>query len=376
MDRSRVRALGEAGQSVWCDEISRELLESGRLRSLVADVGVTGLSSNPTIFRRAIASDERYGPKLGSLDPSLPSDQVYEHLVVADIRAAADTLFAVYERTRGADGYASLEVAPALAHDVFATIAEARRLIALVARPNVMIKIPATSEGVKAVEVLLAEGISVDVTLIFGLRRYAQVVEAYFAGLQRALDGGRSLRRVASVASIFVSRVDTAVDSAILPLLRSRAHSDQELLRLQELAQMAGVANGRIAYQMFNDVFGSSRFEALSASGALPQRICWSSMSIKGPSLRDVKYVEKLIAPNTVADLSVSLIDAFEDHGQVAPMTVEDLEQAIEICTELRGFGIDLEDIAVDLERSGLELFATAVADTLRSISERRRLNV
>jgi transaldolase/transaldolase/glucose-6-phosphate isomerase len=373
MDRSPIRALGELGQSVWCDEISRTLIESGRLRSLVSDIGVTGLSSNPAIFQRAIASDEHYGPELGKFDAGFSSAEAYERLVLADIQAAADILSDVYQESRGADGYASLEVAPALAHDTAATIVEARRLLALVSRPNAMIKIPATSEGVKAVEVLLAEGISVDVTLIFGLRRYAQVIEAYLAGLQRASDSGRSLRAISSVASIFISRVDSAVDVAIQRVQQSGMSSEREL-RLCEIAQMAGIANARLAYEMFDATFGSTRFATLRANGALPQRICWSSVGTKNPLFADVKYVEALIAENTVTDLPVSLIDAFLDHGRANQMNADDVAGAKGIVKELEGFGIDMEKIASDLERSGLKLFANALADTLSIISQKRRV--
>lgn len=372
MDWSRLRRVSELGQSVWCDDLTRELVTSGRLRALVTEACVTGLSSNPTIFQRAIASDESYGLGAGAFPGSMRAEEIYEDIVVNDVRGAAEVLTGVYERTDGADGYASLEVPPALAYDMEATVAEARRLVGLVGRANVMVKVPATPAGVKAVRRLIAEGVSVDVTLIFGPQRYAEVVEAYVAGLEEALHAGRRLRHIACVASVFISRVDAAVARAVGALAGTVAKQAGEEARLQALTRMAGVANGHRTYEMFLESCKSPRFRALGAKGALPQRICWSSMAVKDPVLRDVQYVEQLITPESVVDVPLSLIDAFADHGHAVAVSLEDLKKSREVVDELSYLGVDFDAIGVELEAQGLAAFAASVSEALATIDRKR----
>jgi transaldolase len=370
MPQSPIHLLRDAREAVWCDEISRALVTSGRLNELVQEADVTGLSSNPTIFERALSADTSYASACRDLD-GLPA-QIYEHLIVEDVRMAADVLLPAYQSSLGADGYASLQVSPDCAHDAAATVEAARRIVSRVGRPNVMVKVPATDAGLDAFAALIAEGVSVDVTLIFGLDRYAQVIGAYFNGLEQAADEGLTLSRIASVASIFVSRIDTVVDQALTRLAARDDTPNHQAV--ERLTGRAGVANGRLAYELFNDSIATDRFLRLRAQGANLQRICWSSMSVKNPTYRDVRYVEELVAPDTVADLPVSLIEAFMDHGRVeTKLDRLDVDEAKAVMTGLADLGIDLVDVAKDLERQGLTLFARSLSRTYEMIPALRR---
>ena len=315
-----VRAIG---QSVWYDNIRRGLIESGELQRLI-DLGVTGLTSNPTIFQKAIAESSDYDEALEALAASGSSvDQIYEALTVDDIRAAADLLRSAYDDSAAADGYASLEVSPHLANDTNATIDEARRLFQLLDRPNVMVKVPATPAGIPAVHKLIGEGINVNVTLTFSLKAYRDVRGAYIAGLEDLRWAGGDLSRVASVASFFISRVDTAVDSHL--------GDDQD-----DLKGGAAIANAKLAYRDFKEDFGGDRFAGLAAEGARVQRPLWASTSTKNPEYSDVMYPEALIGPDTVDTMPEATLLAFMEHGAVAETLEQDVDEAERLIERLR----------------------------------------
>ncbi|RMG49900.1 MAG: transaldolase, partial [Acidobacteria bacterium] len=357
-----LKEVQKYGQSIWLDYIRRQLITSGELRRLVEEDGLRGITSNPSIFEKAIAGSTDYDEDLrASLndDPRLDIGTLYERLVIEDIRMAADILRSVYEATDGADGFVSLEVSPHLAHETGKTIAEARRLWRAVDRPNVMIKVPATPEGIPALETLIAEGINVNATLIFSLGHYEAVVHAYLRGLERCSQP----HRVASVASFFVSRVDVVVDRAL------------EAIGTEEARRLRGriaIANAKLAYECFREIFQGSAFEALRRRGARVQRPLWASTSTKNPAYSDVLYVEELIGPDTVTTLPPATFYAFRDHGRVRPSLQEGLEQAKADLTRLNELGIDLDAITEQLQTDGVRAFATSF-DKLREALEAKR---
>ena len=355
---TRIQALG---QSVWIDYIRRSMLTTGELGELVRQ-GITGLTSNPTIFDKAISGSTDYDDALLELSRAgKPPAAVFEALAVEDIQDAADILRSVYDRTDGADGYASLELPPPLAHDTRATLTEARRLFADVGRPNVLIKVPATPEGVKAVRTLISEGINVNVTLIFSLESYRSVMEAYLRGIEQRAGQGADLR-VASVASFFVSRLDAAVD----PLLRERA-SGAEATALDLLGK-AAVANARAAYGLFKTAFGGDRFAALTAKGARVQRPLWASTSTKDPAYPDTMYVDGLIGPDTVNTMPPQTLEAVLDHGTVAPSLEGTEAGANQTLNALATAGIDMAEVTAKLLRDGVASFAASYDAVLASV--------
>lgn len=356
-----LRALGQA---VWVDHCSHPFIVSGELGRLI-EAGVEGLTSNPSIFREAIVQGEGYDEALRSVwqrDPALQAEAVYEELAVRDIRLAADAFRPVFERTRGLQGFVSLEVSPRLAHDVEGTIEEAERLWRAVDRPNVMIKVPATAEGVLAIEQLLIRGIPVNVTLIFSLEQYEQVAQAYLRALARRLGEGRDLTRVRSVASFFVSRVDTAIDRA-LEAIGTRA--------ALELRGRAAVANARLAAKRYRAIFHGSPFLPYSAAGAKPQWLLWASTSTKNPAYPDLLYVESLMGPETVNTMPLSTLAALLDHGQVANRLEEDVEAAEALFARLREVGVDVDGVFRQLLVDGVQIFLKAYEDLLQVIAER-----
>ena len=361
MDENTVSRIQALGQSVWIDFIRRSMLTTGELGALVRQ-GITGLTSNPTIFEKAVSGSTDYDDPLLELSRAGRSPaEVFEALAVEDIQDAADILRSVYDRTEGADGYASIELPPPLAHDQRATLTEARRLSATVGRPNVLIKVPATPEGVKAVRTLIAEGINVNVTLIFSLESYRNVMEAYLRGLEQRSGQGGDLR-VASVASFFVSRVDTAVD----PLLRARAAvGDASAL---DLLGKTAVANARAAYALFEVEFGGERFAALRAKGARVQRPLWASTSTKDPAYPDTMYVDSLIGPDTVNTMPPQTLDAVLDHGAVAPTLEGTGPSARETLDALTAAGIDMDEVTETLLRDGVASFAASYDAVLASV--------
>ena len=361
-----VRDTLQLGQSIWYDNIRRGLLASGELRALI-DQGVTGVTSNPAIFEKAIAGSTDYDEAMFALAAEGRSaDEIYERLVVEDIRAAADLLRPVHDATEGADGFVSLEVSPALAHDAEATAAEARRLFAALDRPNVMIKVPATPEGITAVRQLIGEGINVNVTLIFATDAYRGVAKAYLAGLEDLAASGGDLSRVASVASFFVSRVDSAVDPLLEEMARDGAAGARGLLG------KAAVGNAKLAYRAFRDLFEGPRFAALRERGARVQRPLWASTGTKNPAYSDLLYVESLIGADTVNTVPPATLAAYLDHGRAAGTLERDVAEAERAAGELEAVGVSMERVTDALLADGLRSFADAFDTLMANVEEKR----
>ncbi len=369
-----LRELNRFGQSVWYDNVARGLIKDGTIKRLIEEDGVTGLTSNPTIFEKAITGSADYDDALRRLTSAGKDPyQTYEAVAVEDIQAVADLLRPVYDRTGALDGYACLEVAPTLANDTEATITDARRLWRELGRPNVMIKVPGTEAGLPAIEALIGEGINVNVTLLFDVDNYARVANAYIAGLERAVAAGRDLSRIASVASFFVSRVDTAVDNQIEAKLKTLPDRAPERERLAGLLGKAAIANAKIAYQRFEQIFAEERFARLKAKGAQLQRPLWASTSTKNPAYRDVMYVEELIGPHTVNTMPTQTLEAFRDHGRVERTLDRDVEGARRVWQELGEVGIDLKAVTRQLQIDGVRLFAESFDSLVKSVAGKRQ---
>jgi transaldolase/glucose-6-phosphate isomerase len=358
--------LQKHGQSIWYDNIRRDMLASGELQALV-DQGVLGVTSNPTIFEKAISGSTDYDAGLRELAQSGRDLQgIYEALVLDDIAAAAGVLRPVYERTDGRDGFVSIEVRPTLAADAAATIAEARRLFATLARPNIMIKVPATPEGMPAVETLIGEGINVNVTLLFAVQAYEAAANAYLAGLEHLAASGGDLSRVASVASFFVSRVDTAVDRQLEALIAGGRSE------LRPLLGKAAIANAKLAYARFEQIFGGERFAALRARGARVQRPLWASTGTKNPQYSDVMYVDGLIGPDTVNTIPPATLAAFMDHGTVSPTLKAGMAQATQVMEQLAAAGISVDAVTRDLLADGVKSFTDSFEKLLANLNQKR----
>ena len=358
---TKLHELAELGQSIWLDNISRPLIISGELQELV-DQGLRGVTSNPSIFEKAIAGSDDYDEDLNRLVSGGKSvEEIYEALAMADIRSAADILRSVYEESDGADGYVSLEVNPNLAHDTEATIAEARRLFASLERPNVMIKVPATPAGMPAIKTLIGEGINVNVTLIFSLEQYEAVVTAYIAGLQRLAELEGEIKKVASVASFFVSRVDSAVDSALAEIGNT------------ELQGKIAIDNARIAYGRFRQVFKGEGWDKLAGQGGRVQRPLWASTSTKNPAYPDTLYVDSLVGPDTVNTLPPGTLEDFLDHGLVATAVETDVSGAHARRAKLAELGIDLDRITKKVLDEGVAAFAKSFDGLMASIAKKRQ---
>jgi transaldolase/glucose-6-phosphate isomerase len=350
--------------------MSRSLVTEGTLQKMIAEDGLRGLTSNPTIFEKAIAGGKDYEAALRELVARGASlDEIYDALVVGDIASAADVFLPVYEKTQGEDGFVSIEVSPLLAHDTAGTVSEARRLHHRLARPNVMIKVPATPEGMPAIEQLISEGISVNATLIFAIEAYAQVAESYIKGLERRLAAGAAIDRVASVASFFVSRIDTAIDKKLEAIAKA-GHAEAT-----GLMGRAAIANAKLAYQRFQQIFSGPRWDKLAQSGARVQRPLWASTGTKNPNYSDVLYIDTLIGPHTVNTMPPSTFDAFRDHGTALVTISEGMREAHELFVHLRELGIDLENVTEELRMAGVKSFADSY-NTLMAVLERRRLEV
>jgi len=356
-----ITALQRYGQAIWLDFISRKMITSRQLARLVEDDGVAGVTSNPTIFEKAINGSDDYAAQIEDIrreSPELPARQLYERLVTKDIQDAADVLRGTYDRTRGADGFVSIEVSPGVANDTNATVAEARHLWEIVARPNVMIKVPGTAAGVPAVRALTAEGINVNITLLFGRGMYEAVAGAYIEGLEdhgRLIDGDAAVDRIASVASFFVSRIDTAVDKLLDEKLQRATGADRQ--RLERLYGKTAIANARLAYQSYKRIFSGPRWEALAARGARRQRLLWASTSVKNPRYRDVMYVEELIGADTINTMPVETLAAFRDHGRARASLEADLQEAETTLAELAAVGISLREVTDHLIDDGIHKF-------------------
>jgi transaldolase len=363
--QERFEQLAQAGQSLWYDNIRRGMIESGELASLVAD-GVVGLTSNPTIFEKAINGSDDYDRAIEELIAAGQRDeQAYLALVTEDIRGAADILRPVYDSTEGADGYASLEVSPKLAFDTEATITQARELFAAVGRPNLMIKIPATEQGLPAIRATIAAGINVNVTLIFSCDVYRRVMDAYISGLEDLHAAGGKLSGVASVASFFVSRVDSLVDK-LLEEKMAAGTTD-----LEALLGQAAIANARVAYQLFCERFGEERFSRLAHIGARRQRPLWASTSTKNPAYPDTYYVDNLIGPDTVNTVPADTLVAFADHGTVANTIDTDIDLAHETLSALGEAGIDMDEVTEKLRVDGVQSFADSFDKLMSSLRGR-----
>jgi transaldolase len=365
-----LHALHGLGQSVWLDYIRRGILDDGGLEAMIRRFGLRGVTSNPSIFEQAIGASDDYDDALEVLaaEGVSPTD-AYERLAVDDIQRACDLFRGVYDESGGTDGFVSLEVSPELAHDTAATLAEARRLWKWVSRPNLMIKVPGTAEGIPAVTALLAEGINVNVTLLFSLSGYEAVMEAYLRGLEQRLDAGEPLDHVASVASFFISRVDTAVDDA-LEEIAAGADADHAA-HVRSLKGQAAVANAKLAYRRFTEVFGGERWARLEAAGAHVQRPLWASTSTKNPDYRDVIYVEELIGPHTVNTMPLATVEAFGDHGVAARTVDADLGRSEQALRALAELGIDLADVTERLQRDGVGKFAASFRGMLGVVEEK-----
>jgi transaldolase len=363
--------LQNYGQSVWHDNISRGLINSGKLKRLIDEDGLRGVTSNPTIFEKAINGTSDYDAPLKSLlADGKDVKEIYEALAVEDIQRAADLFRPVFNETGGQDGFVSLEVSPKLAHQTEETLQEARRLWRRVNRPNVMIKVPATPAGIPAVERLIGEGININITMMFSMGHYTQVAEAYLRGLEILEQAGKPLT-MASVASFFVSRVDTLVDKLLEGRLPQATRSQRE--EIESLQGKTAIANSRLVYQKFKEIFGGPRFFALKQKGARVQRPLWASTSTKNPHYRDVLYVEELIGPDTVDTMPPATIDAFRDHGVVRPSLEENLEEAKQIFVRLAHLGINMDEVALKLQNDGVKLFADSFDTLMESISAKRR---
>jgi transaldolase/glucose-6-phosphate isomerase len=366
--------LARLGQSVWLDYIRRSLLDSGGLARLIAEDGLRGVTSNPAIFEKAIAAGDDYTAQIVEVAPRLGGDprRVYEALAVEDVRRAADALAAVHRDTGGADGFVSLEVAPDLAHDTEATIAEARRLWAAVDRPNLMIKVPGTAAGLPAIRRLLAEGISVNITLLFAREAYAAVAQAHLEALEERLERGLPVAAVASVASFFVSRIDTLVDRRIEERMAATADAG-ERERLAALRGRVAIANAKLAYRHFLELRAGERWRRLEAAGAHPQRLLWASTSTKNPAYRDTLYVEELIGAETVNTVPPETIDAFRDHGVARPTLEAEIDRAERDLAALAAAGISLDRATDELLADGIAKFVEPFERLLAAVAGRTR---
>ncbi len=364
MAKSRLHQLSEAGVSVWIDNLSRDLIQSGELERMMREDAVVGITSNPTIFQKAISSGDAYDAQLREvLEEEKDPTEIFIRLAAKDVTDACDLLRKVWDEGGGKDGYVSIEVDPTLAYDTEGTVAQAIRFHKLINTPNLFVKIPATRPGLPAIEDMIAKGKSINVTLIFSLRRYVEVAEAYIRGLERLVAGGGDPTAVASVASFFVSRVDTETDKRL-----------GEIGGHDQLKGKLAIANARLAYERYEQLFSGERWEFLAGKGASPQRCLWASTSTKNPAYRDTMYVEELIGPMTVNTMPPETIAAFQDHGKVVPNTVKrDLEGARKLLDSLAKAGVDYDDVVETLEREGVEKFADSFAELLEGIRQSSR---
>ncbi|MFL5562604.1 MAG: transaldolase [Gemmatimonadaceae bacterium] len=368
MTSSRLQALHDAGQSLWLDYIDRTMLRNGDLQRRIREDALTGMTSNPTIFEKALAEGTAYDEQLGAAPAGLSPWQRFELVETTDVRSACDIFRGVYDATRGADGYVSIEVSPGSANDTDATVDEARRLWKTVDRPNVMIKVPGTAKGAEAVRRLIAEGINVNITLLFAVEAHERVIDAYIAGLEERAKAGKPIERVASVASFFVSRVDSEVDKRIDAIV---AADPSKGAALGALKGKAAIANAKLAYALFQRKFTGGRWDALVAKGARVQRPLWASTSTKNPAYRDVMYVEQLIGPDTVNTLPPATLDAFRDHGEVKRTVDRDLDAARKVIADLAAAGISLDDVTAKLLRDGIASFQKSFDGLLANLEKR-----
>jgi transaldolase len=357
----RLKRLHDAGVSIWLDFIERTMLRNGDLERRIREEALTGMTSNPTIFEKALAEGTAYDDQIRTAPGDFTAMELFELVSTTDVRDACDLFQVVYEAEKGTDGFVSIEVSPAAAHDLLNTVSEAQRLWSTVDRPNVMIKVPGTPEGADATRRLIASGINVNITLLFSLEAYRRVIEAYIAGLEERVAAGKEIRGIASVASFFVSRVDTEVDKRLDSLGKNLDKKKVDALRGK-----AAIANAKLAYQIFQREFSSPRWKKLEAKGASVQRVLWASTSTKNPAYRDVMYVEQLIGPHTVNTMPPQTVTAFAEHGEVERTVDKDLGAAEAVIRDLGQLGVSIDDVTAKLLVDGLASFQKSY-DTLIS---------
>ena len=364
MENSMVKKIHDYGQSIWLDFIDRKLMDSGNLQSLIDDDGVRGVTSNPAIFEKAISNSDDYDADIEKFaSQGMDDEAIFYAMAVNDIQRATDILLPVYEeKVEAADGFVSLEVSPRFARDTAQTTAQAMELWKAVNRKNVMIKIPGTAEGLQAIRTSISEGININVTLLFGLQRYREVTEAYIAGLEDRVAAGKPIDSVASVASFFLSRIDILID----PLLNK--------MGMEEIAGYTAIALAKQAYQIYKEVFSSDRFKALKEKGGTPQRLLWASTSNKNPKFKATRYVEELIGPNTVNTIPLETLEAFRAEGFAASTLETGLDNVNQTLVEISNAGIDLEEIAQELEDQGIEKFKEPYGKMLAAIGQQREM--
>lgn len=358
---NKLKEIKDHGQSIWLDSFDRKLMDSGELKKLIDEDGLSGITSNPSIFEKAIKGSSDYDEDIKKLSGDQKSDEeIFFNLAVKDIQRATDILKPVFDEAGGSDGFVSMEVSPHLANDTEGTIKQARDLWERIDRENVMIKIPATKEGLPAIQTCISEGININITLLFGLDRYREVTEAYISGLEERVKNNQPIDKIQSVASFFLSRIDVLID----PLLKEK--------KLDKMVGEIAIASAKRAYEIYREVFFSDRFRELEKKGATKQKVLWASTSTKDPSFSDVKYVEALIGPNTVNTLPMETIDAFRDHGKVADHLENNLRDAGDHLNKLEEVGINLDDMTEQLEKEGVEKFNKAYDSLLSAVGEKR----
>ena len=366
---TRLHALHAAGQSLWLDYIDRAMLSNGDLARRIREDALTGQTSNPTIFEKALAEGAAYDAQLATLDGSCSDREAFELVATTDVRNACDAFRVVYETTDAIDGYVSLEVSPELARDTVGTVAEARRLWQIVDRPNLMIKVPGTTEGAEAIRQLVADGININVTLLFSIDAHARVIEAFIAGLEDRAAAGKPVARIASVASFFISRVDSAIDKQLSAMAAANPGAADTLNALQG---RAAIANAKLAYRLFTASFSGARWAALAAQGAQVQRPLWASTSTKNPAYRDVLYVEELIGTNTVNTLPPATLEAFRDHGNVRASMTEHMADAERVLSALESHGVSVQAVTDALLAEGLASFEHSFVTLLAGLNRKR----
>jgi transaldolase len=370
MNDNPIKKLQELGESIWLDNLGRKLIHSGELKRLIDQVGITGITSNPTIFQKAISGSQDYDDSIRSMLNKGTKDakEIFIGLAIEDISRAADFLWPVYQKSGGMDGFVSIEVSPDLAYDTEGTIAEARRLFITLGKKNILIKVPGTEQGIPAIEQLTGDGVNVNVTLLFSVNRYQEIAEAYLRGLERRDRKGQSIQEIASVASFFVSRVDTLIDK-LLETRFATAKSDREKQNLKDLMGKAAVANAKIAYKKYKEIFLGKRFQSLK--GARIQRILWGSTGTKNPNYSDIKYVQELIGSDSINTIPETTLKAFQDHGQAQNTISDRVAEAENLFPELKKIGIDIDLATKQLEEEGVKQFADSFSLLLKEISEK-----
>ena len=372
MAANPLEALNDVGQCVWLDNLYRDLITSGTLMHMMNDDGITGITSNPTIFQKAISGSVAYDESMKMMLRKGITDakELFLGLAMEDVSRAADILHSVYGKSGCLSGYVSIEVSPDLAHDTRGTIKEALHLFSAINRKNILVKVPATKEGLPAIEELTAAGVNVNVTLLFSIERYKEVAESYIRGLEQRLKNNKQINEITSVASFFVSRVDTLVDKLLEQRIASS--SGEEKSRLASLLGKAAVANAKLAYREYQGIFTSPRFLSLKAKGAHVQRLLWGSTGTKNPKYSDIKYVDELIAPDTINTMPEATLNAFKDHGNAKITIGEHMDEAEKVFSELKSLGISVKEVTDQLEKEGVKAFADSYFALLDEISKRR----